>query len=189
MTGEAPGCYYTRKTEICIEKRENRMIETVITRMIAYNHGDARRIHHALKVYAFASAIAGEEKMPERGRMVLEAAAVLHDIGIHVCEEKYGSCAGPLQEKEGPAVARPLLEGLELEEEEKERVLWLIAHHHTYTGEKQLDHQILLEADFLVNAGESGYERAAIETAREKIFRTASGIRLLDAMFFPQDRA
>ena len=102
------------------------MIETVITRMIAYNHGDARRIHHALKVYAFASAIAGEEKMPERGRMVLETAAVLHDIGIHVCEEKYGSCAGPLQEKEGPAVARPLLEGLELEEEEKERILWLI---------------------------------------------------------------
>ena len=84
MTGEAPGCYYTRKTEICIEKRENRMIETVITRMIAYNHGDARRIHHALKVYAFASAIAGEEKMPERGRMVLETAAVLHDIGIRV---------------------------------------------------------------------------------------------------------
>ena len=148
----------------------------MITRMIAYNPGDARRIHHALKVYAFASAIAGEEKMPERGRMVLETAAVLHDIGIHVCEEKYGSCAGPLQEKEGPVVARPLLEGLELEEEEKERVLWLIAHHHTYTGEKQLDHQILLEADFLVNSVEEAMENEAVEAFGRRIFRTTTGL-------------
>ena len=159
------------------------MIETVITRMIAYNHGDARRIHHALKVYAFASAIAGEEKMPERGRMVLETAAVLHDIGIHVCEEKYGSCAGPLQEKEGPAVARPLLEGLELEEEEKERVLWLIAHHHTYTGEKQLDHQILLEADFLVNSVEEAMENEAVEALGRRIFRTKTGLFYLQKLF------
>lgn len=45
------------------------------------------------------------------------------------------------------------------------------------------DHQILLEADFLVNADESGYARAAIETARSQIFQTVSGIRLLDAMY------
>ena len=45
------------------------------------------------------------------------------------------------------------------------------------------DHQILLEADFLVNAEESGYARAAIETARSQIFQTVSGIRLLDAMY------
>ena len=159
------------------------MIETVITRMIAYNHGDARRIHHALKVYAFASAIAGEEKMPERGRMVLETAAVLHDIGIHVCEEKYGSCAGPLQEKEGPAVARPLLEGLELEEEEKERVLWLIAHHHTYTDVIGLDYQILIEADFLVNLDEGHEPIDAVKSVREKIFRTKAGLAMLDSLF------
>lgn len=45
------------------------------------------------------------------------------------------------------------------------------------------DHQILFEADFLVNADESGYARAAIETARSQIFQTVSGIRLLDAMY------
>ena len=125
--------------------------------------------------------------MPERGRMVLETAAVLHDIGIHVCEEKYGSCAGPLQEKEGPAVARPLLEGLELEEEEKERVLWLIAHHHTYTGEKQLDHQILLEADYLVNADEHGDSRSAVENFRRRVFRTAAGTQLLNSIYLREE--
>ena len=159
------------------------MIETVITRMIAYNHGDARRIHHALKVYAFASAIAGEEKMPERGRMVLETAAVLHDIGIHVCEEKYGSCAGPLQEKEGPAVARPLLEGLELEEEEKERVLWLIAHHHSYGAGDDADLRILFEADFLVNAYEDALPPEACRTARTRLVRTRTGTQYLDDLF------
>ena len=35
----------------------------------------------------------------------------------------------------------------------------------------------------LVNADESGYARAAIETARSQIFQTVSGIRLLDAMY------
>ena len=61
--------------------------------------------------------------------------------------------------------------------------LCVVGHHHTYTNVDGLDHQILLEADFLVNADESGYARAAIETARSQIFQTVSGIRLLDAMY------
>ena len=64
-----------------------------------------------------------------------------------------------------------------------ERISWVVGHHHTYTNVDGLDHQILLEADFLVNADESGYARAAIETARSQIFQTVSGIRLLDAMY------
>ena len=46
-----------------------------------------------------------------------------------------------------------------------------------------IDHQILLEADFLVNAGESGYTRPAIENFRRHVFRTASGTKLLDSMY------
>ena len=52
-------------------------------------------------------------------------------------------------------------------------------------GESEgLDHRILLEADFLINAGESGYSQIAIENARQCVFRTDSGIRLLNSMFF-----
>ena len=80
-------------------------------------------------------------------------------------------------------MARPLLEGLELEEEEKERVLWLIAHHHTYTGEKQLDHQILLEADFLVNSVEEAMENEAVEAFGRRIFRTKTGLFYLQKLF------
>lgn len=57
------------------------------------------------------------------------------------------------------------------------------AHHHTYTNIDGLDHQILLEVDFLVNAGESGYARSAIENFRQRVFRTAAGTELLDSMY------
>lgn len=63
------------------------------------------------------------------------------------------------------------------------RVKWLVEHHHTYTNVNGLDYQILLEADFLVNAGESGYSKEMIENARKNIFRTAAGTDLLKSMY------
>lgn len=82
---------------------------------------------------------------------ILEAAAYVHDIGIKVAEEKYGRCTGKLQEQEGPAVAREMLEKLGFEEKVPERVCYLVGHHHTYTDMDEMDYQILVEADFLVN--------------------------------------
>ena len=64
-----------------------------------------------------------------------------------------------------------------------ERVCWLIAHHHTYTSVDGADYQILLEADFLVNAYEDSLDKKAITTFRDKIFRTKSGIDLLNTTF------
>ena len=70
-----------------------------------------------------------------------------------------------------------------LEEGEIDRQCWLIAHHHTYTTVTEIDHQILLEADFLVNAYEGAEPKEAILAMRKNVFRTATGIRLLDTMF------
>lgn len=47
--------------------------------------------------------------MDAKTLFILETAALTHDIGIHLCEEKYGNCNGKLQEKEGPAIAAKLL--------------------------------------------------------------------------------
>ena len=47
--------------------------------------------------------------MDAKTLFILETAALTHDIGIHLCEEKYGNCNGKLQEKEGPAIAEKLL--------------------------------------------------------------------------------
>lgn len=158
-------------------------LDLVLKKMIAYDAGDARRIQHFLKVHAYAALIGREEQLPPDVQERLEVAAILHDIGIHAAEEKYGSAAGKYQEIEGPAPARALLESLGCEEALIERVCYLIAHHHTYDGVDGLDYQILLEADFLVNAYEDGLSAQGIGAFRAKVFRTRSGIRLLDAVY------
>ena len=52
-----------------------------------------------------------------------------------------------------------------------DRISFLIAHHHTMTGIDGMDYQILIEADFLVNAAEKGLGKEAV--AQRK--RTAAG--------------
>lgn len=159
-------------------------IEDVITEMIRYNAGDPFRVQHALKVYAFAQAIAKREKLGEKQRAVLEAAAVLHDIGIHNSEVKYGSCSGKQQEAEGPGVARRILLRLGAASEFTDRVCFLVGHHHTYSPIDGPDHQILVEADFLVNLFEGGLGEREAHTVAEKYFRTEAGKEYLANLYF-----
>ncbi len=159
------------------------MTGNVISAMIAYYKGDPRQINHFLKVYALAKSIGECEGLPEDTQRVLEIASITHDIGIKVSEEKYQSAAGPYQEQEGPPVARSMLTALSIDAPTIERVCYLIGRHHTYTGIGGLDYQILIEADFLVNLYEGSSAVSAVQSAREKIFRTATGIKYLDQMF------
>lgn len=160
-------------------------ISKIITEMIRYDAGDAKRIQHALKVYALAKAIGGEEGLPSAELDVLETAAVLHDIGIHESERKYGSCAGNYQELEGPPVARLLLAPYGLTPEFVDRVCYLIGHHHTYAGIDGRDYQILVEADFLVNLYEDGASEETARAVLDRIFRTEAGKQYLRYMFLP----
>jgi uncharacterized protein len=153
--------------------------------MIRYNGGDPRRIHHALKVHSFARMIASAEGCRGPILETIEVAAALHDIGIHAAESKYGSSAGNYQELEGPGIARELLAGTGIDPGIEERVLYLIGHHHSYGAIDGLDFQILVEADFLVNAFEDAMGREAVEAVRRKIFKTASGAALLESMYLP----
>lgn len=158
------------------------MTDNLILEMIRLNGTDARRICHALKVYGIAKCIAGCEGVSEGTQQIVEAAAVLHDIAIRLCEEKYGSCTGPLQEKEGPGVARPILERYTQDNELIDRVCWLIAHHHTYKNVDGIDYRILIEADFIVNAQEGEFGAEAFERVYELYFRTATGRDIANRM-------
>ena len=156
----------------------------LIQKAIAFDHGDAKRIQHFLKVHAFAALIGHLENIPQETQDLLEAAAILHDIGIHAAEEKHHSTAGKYQELEGPAIARDLLEGFEAcNADFIDRVCFLIAHHHTYNVVDSVDYQILLEADFLVNAYEDQLSPQAILSFRDKVFRTPAGIALLNTTY------
>lgn len=167
-------------------------LEPLILKMISYDHGSPERIQHFLKVHSFAKTIAVFEHLDEKTLFITESAAIVHDIGIRLCLEKYGDGNGKLQEKEGPALAEQMLSELGFEKDVIERVSFLVGHHHTYTGIDGLDYQILVEADFLVNLYEDGRQdgdggfmpdKAAVETAYQRIFATETGKWICRSMF------
>ena len=65
-------------------------LEPLILKMISYDHGSPERIQHFLKVHSFAKTIAVFEHLDEKTLFITEAAAIVHDIGIRLCLEKYG---------------------------------------------------------------------------------------------------
>lgn len=155
----------------------------IIESAVSYDRGDPKRINHFMKVYAFAGLIGRKEGLSGRELDILEAAAVLHDIGIHNAEMLHGSSDGKFQELEGPAVAADILSALGADEEFIKKVCNMVGRHHTYKGIDSLSLQILIEADFLVNIFEDGMTDKAIASVREKIFRTAEGTRLLEEIY------
>ena len=159
------------------------MINQLHLAMIELYKGDAKRIQHFCKVHSYAKLIAETENVDKKSLFIIEAAALTHDIGIHFCEEKYGSCNGKLQEKEGPAIAEKLLGELGFDRNVSERVQYLIAHHHTYGNINEMDYQILVEADFLVNIMEEGSSKEAAIKAYQNIFKTSCGKKICREMF------
>ena len=159
------------------------MINQLHLAMIELYKGDAKRIQHFCKVHSYAKLIAETENVDKNCLFIIEAAALTHDIGIHICEEKYGNCNGKLQEKEGPAIAEKLLGELGFDRKVSERVQYLIAHHHTYGNINEMDYQILVEADFLVNIMEEGSSKEAVIKAYQNIFKTSCGKKICREMF------
>lgn len=159
------------------------MLNKLFMEMIDYYAGDAKRIQHFVKVHSFAKRIGEMEHLEEESMLVLEAAAYVHDIGIKPAERKYGSCSGKLQEQEGPAAAKEMLERLGFDAKLTERVCYLVGHHHTYKNIDGIDYQILVEADFLVNLYEDNLNRYTAASVYEKIFRTKTGKQICKTMF------
>ena len=163
---------------------KERSLASLMSAMIEYDGGDVPRIQNFVKVHNFARIIAVSEKMDEEQLFVLEAAAILHDVGIHASEKKYGNSGGKHQEELGPDEARKVLERVEgFNAVQTERICWLIAHHHTYSNVTTLDHRILLEADFLVNSYEDNVTKEGIVAFRKNVFRSPSAIKMLNAMW------
>ena len=144
---------------------------------------DPDLIQHFTKVHSYAKLIGEEEGMEPEALFTLEAAALTHDIGIPVCNQKYGAHPGPMQEKEGPPLAREMLTRLGFPPEITHRVCALVGEHHTLNPVDGLDHQILLEADFIVNSFENGFSRDALYHTWKTVFATKTGRRIYALMF------
>lgn len=141
--------------------------------MIAFFAGDARRCQHFIKVASLAKQLAESEAADAELTELVEAAGLVHDCGIKPGEAKYGAghCTGKIQEQEGPAVARELLQKVGYAPEKIERICYLVGHHHTYNMIDGLDYQLLVEADFIVNFYEDGTPKENIAKAVERVLK------------------
>lgn len=158
-------------------------ISDTILKMINISNGNCHDINHFLKVYAYAKTIAEHEKLSVEEQQIVEIAAVIHDIACPLCRKKYGNTNGKYQEAEGIILARDFLKDAGLAEKTVDRIVFLVGHHHTLQGIDGMDYQILIEADYLVNADEAGYSKANIQNALANIFQTETGKMILKSIY------
>lgn len=142
-----------------------------------YFGDDKKRIEHAKKVMGFAEELLKKEKGDWH---IVIPASILHDIGIKVAEEKYGSSTGHYQEKESPGVARSILIKLGFRKEDISEICEIIAHHHTPGKVNTQNFKILYDADLLANfKGEVGLDnKERLEELVNEIFLTSSGKKI-----------
>lgn len=161
----------------------DKQVALALQEMIRRNRGDQKRIEHSVKVFGYAQLLGRLEGLNPEEQFTLELTAILHDIGIHVAEAKFGYCDGHLQEVEGPPVAREILEAIHVRTEVIERVCFIVSKHHTFSAIDGIDFQLLVEADFLVNSVE---EEVSPEVAKKFVkvnFKTESGRKVIGEMF------
>ena len=158
-------------------------ISEITKKMIDYSKGNRHDINHFMKVHAYAKTIGECEGLDENTQTVLEIAAIVHDIACPLCREKYGNTNGKYQEQEGPALVIAFLKDSGLSKEMVSRIAYLVGHHHTFHDIDGLDYQILVEADYIVNADESQYSRENAENTLKQIFRTQTGSEILKSMY------
>lgn len=151
--------------------------ELLILEMEKYFGPDQKRINHAKKVLGFAEQLLEKESADP---LVVIAASVLHDIGIHKAEEKYKSSSGNYQEIEGPPIAKGIMEKLHLKGEVIDEVCEIIAHHHSPGEVNTLNFKVLCDADWLVNLKDEfdAQDKAKLDRIIEKVFLTKSGKEL-----------
>lgn len=159
------------------------MVEEILKEMIIYANGNKKDIAHFLKVHSYARLIGKLEQLDEKTQKILEIAAIVHDIACPLCRKKYGNSNGKFQEIEGPDLVYDFLKPFSLTDLEINRIAYLVGHHHTYENIEGLDYQILLEADFLVNGDEMNVDNKTIAAMKNKVFKTATGIKLLEYIY------
>lgn len=157
-------------------------LEDLLTEMRNLLGQDQKRIDHALAVLDYAQRL--QEK--EGGDiLVIQAAALLHDIGIHEAEKKYGSAAGKYQEIEGPPIAQSILARYNLKRETMEHICRIIANHHSTKDIDTTEFRCIWDADWLVTFPED-FAASSREVKQKKIaiiFKTPTGKYLAEKMF------
>lgn len=190
------GCAaYCRYAEQCVgnlpevirNRRSIPLKERLAMEVREFWGSDLKRLAHAKQVSGYAEELVRQEGGDPN---VVIAAGLLHDVGIPEAIRKYGSADGPYQEKEGPPIARQILERAGVDPEVIEEICHIIAHHHSPGSEETLNFRIVNDADWLVNGKEefSGMGRDELEGKIRQLFLTDSGTRKAREIFLEEEK-
>ena len=168
---------------LCREENQMMTIAQIMEKMIAFSEGNIHDITHLSCVWTYAKTIGELEGLDAETQFILEVAAITHDIACPLCRKKYGNTNGSYQEQEGDPLVRKFLADTGMTAAQIDRVAYLVGHHHSPAQIDGIDYQILIEADYIVNASESGYSQQAIRSFMEHTMKTAAGIRLTKTVF------
>jgi len=173
--GESLYGKYTRNKAITIKHK-------LIIELEEYFGSDKKRIDHATKVLEYA-----EELLKEGiGEWhIVVPAGLLHDVGIKVAEEKYGSSESRYQEEEGAGIAKKMLLKYGLKKSDIDEICDIIAHHHSPGVIDTVNFKVLYDADMLVNLGdiEDVKDKEKLKTRIPKLFLTENGKRLAEKIY------
>lgn len=123
--------------------------------LISYFGEDNRRIDHALQVLAESEALLAKD--PACDPDIVIAVALLHDVGIKISEEKFGTNTGRTQEEYGPPAAEALLLQVGFPPEKLRVVKEIIGNHHSPSRYAYPELALLKEADRIVNDREESW--------------------------------
>lgn len=165
---------------------DSKIKDKLLKELEAYFGADTKRIGHAKRVLSFAQELLQHE--PADARIVIPA-SILHDVGIKIAEEKYGSAAGHYQEKEGPEVARGIMRNIGLEDSVIDEVCQIIGCHHSPGKVNTWNFKVLYDADWLVNlADEIGFEdKGKLKRLIDKVFLTDTGRAMAEKLYLVLD--
>lgn len=153
--------------------------DPAVSLMMSY-FPEQRHIEHTLKVLEEAERILAatshpalpSEQSEEPGAKaraeIVRLSCVFHDIGIPNAIRIHGSAAGPYQEREGAVVAEKLLRRLDVQPDVRDRVTYIVGHHHTRSAIDGFDFKVVWDADMIVNLSEGN---VAVEGSLEDFVR------------------
>lgn len=129
-----------------------------------YYKGDPLKIQHVVRVYTLSKTIGELEKLPDDTQLYLEMASMLHDI-------------------RNTDDINEILNKNEIDEDIKERVCYIIRNIDNYDHITGLDHQILIEASFIVFIKENDLPEKEIIDIGNRYFFTNYGRAFLKKAF------
>jgi len=161
------------------------MVDQIRRQMIDYYAGkDTSQIAHTLCVHEYTRTLAVQEQYDPRQIILLEIAALLHDVGCPISKELYGNSLPVNQEREGAKITSEWLGKYgELSEEEVKWITDTVGAHHQFAKARELGFETLFEADLIVNLFEGYYKKENARTYFDKLVTTSAGRGLFTTLF------